>query len=173
MQKTKCIVSVFFSAVLALGFVTSERKIAQAQHSSGSVSLLRARCVDSGVGSVRDQNLDISIGKAVYSSRFYLGPGSRYASITCNIKPINNDYQGFQTLNLGFGMRDNDRFSPGVQVKVYLDGKVVETRTVSPARQTSFSLNVNNISNVSIEAVCTSQSQYCDRVYFFDASLGR
>jgi hypothetical protein len=171
MQTTKYVVSVFISAVLVLGFATSEGKIAKAQHSKSSVSLLRARCVDSGAGSVRDQNQDISIGRAVYSSQFYLGPGSRYASITCNIKPMNTGYQGFQTLNLGFGMRDNDTLSPGVQVKVYLDGRPVQARTVSPTHQISLSLNVNNISNVAIEAVCTNQSQYCDRVYFFDASL--
>ncbi len=173
MQQTKFIGFVFISSVLMCGFATESGKVVQAQRPIRPTPLLRAKCVDSGAGSVREQDLDVSIGKAVYSTQFYLGPGYRSASITCNIKPSDSPLPIFQTLNLGFGMRDNDIKSPGVAVRVYLDGKPSETRTVAPTQQTSLSVDVRNVNNVAIEAVCSSQTQYCDRVYFFTAALQR
>ncbi|ARV62470.1 hypothetical protein BZZ01_31000 [Nostocales cyanobacterium HT-58-2] len=173
MQKTQFISSVLTSAVLLSSLFSAGGEIAQAQRSQRAVSLLNAKCVNSGLGNIRQQNLDVSIGKAVYTSRFFMGPGYRSASITCNIKPETSSKPGFQTLNLGFGMRDNDTKSPGVEVKVYLDGNQAETRTVAPAQQASLTLDVSNVSNVAIEAVCASPTQYCDRVYFFNAALER
>ena len=136
-----------------------------------STSLLRSKCVNSGIGNVRKEDLDVSIGKAVYTSEFYLGPGYSSASLTCNIKPVNPRKLVFQTLNLGFGMRDNDLRSPGAEVRVYVDGRLAETRSVQPTQQASLSLDVSNASNVAIEAVCASSTLYCDRVYFFTAAL--
>ncbi|WP_017319200.1 hypothetical protein [Mastigocladopsis repens] len=173
MQKTQLISSVLTSALLLSSLFSLGGNNAQAQKAQRPVSLLNAKCVNSGHGSVRQQNLDVSIGKAVYSSKFYLGPGNRFASITCNIKPENSSRPAFQTLNLGFGMRDNDTTSPGVEVKVYIDGQQTETRTIAPAQQASLTLDVSNASNVAIEAVCAGKNQYCDRVYFFNAALER
>ncbi|MBW4633831.1 MAG: hypothetical protein KME30_18590 [Iphinoe sp. HA4291-MV1] len=173
MQKAQFISSVLTSTLLLSSLFSLGGKNVQAQRVQRPVSLLNAKCVNSGPGSVRQQDLDVSIGRAVYTSRFYLGPGNRSASITCNIKPEKSSRPGFGTLNLGFGMRDNDTKSPGVEVKVYLDGKQAETRTVAPTQQTSLTLDVSNASNVAIEAVCASPNQYCDRVYFFNASLER
>ncbi|MFH7026139.1 MAG: hypothetical protein ACHBN1_12215 [Heteroscytonema crispum UTEX LB 1556] len=170
MQKTQLISSVVASAVLLSSFITLGAKIAQAQR---PIPLLRARCVNSGLGSARQENTDVSIGRGVYTSQFYLGPGYRSAAMTCKIKPDNRPQPVFQTLNLGFGMRDSDTRSPSVEVRVYLDGKQVESRTVAPTQQSSLSLDVSNVSNVAIEAICTSQSQYCDRVYFFNTGLER
>ena len=170
MQKIKFISSIITSAVLLSSFIMGGN-IAQAQQRP--VPLLRAKCVSSGLGTYREQNLDVSIGKAVYTSQFYLGAGNRSASLTCKIKPDNRPESPFQTLNIGFGIRDNDTTSPGVEVKVYLDGKQAETRTVMPAQPTSLTLDVSNVSNVAIEAVCSQSNQYCDRVYFFDAALER
>lgn len=173
MQKTKFIAGFIVSGMLSLSATAFSEKIAQAQKAPRPVPLLNAKCVNSGLGSARQQNLDVSIGRAVYSSQFYLGPGSRSASITCNIKPEKSLQPVFQTLNLGFGMRDNDTRSPSVDVKVYLDGRQVESRAVAPAQQASLILDVSNVNNIAIEAVCSSQTQYCDRVYFFDAALVR
>ena len=133
------------------------------------VFLLRAKCVDSGLGSAREETRDVSIGRAVYTSRFYLGPGNRSASITCKITP-NNTQSGFQTLQLDFGMRDNDT-SPPITVNVYLDGKQAASQTVAPAGRKSLSLDISNVSNVSVETVCSSRSDYCNRVYFTNAAL--
>ncbi|KAB8332032.1 hypothetical protein SD80_021200 [Scytonema tolypothrichoides VB-61278] len=173
MQTTPLISSVLTGALLLSSLLSFGGKIAQAQRAPRPVSLLTTKCVNSGFGSVNQQDLDVSIGRAVYTSRFYLGPGNRSASITCNIKPEKSTKPGFQTLNLGFGMRDNDTKSPSVEVKIYLDGNQAQTRTVSPTQQASLALDVNNASNVAIEAVCSSPTQYCDRVYFFNAGLER
>jgi hypothetical protein len=67
MQKTKFISSVITSAVLLSTFIM-EGTIAQAV--PRPVSLLRAKCVSSGLGTYREQNLDVSIGKGVYTSLF-------------------------------------------------------------------------------------------------------
>ncbi|BAZ15237.1 hypothetical protein NIES4071_71090 [Calothrix sp. NIES-4071] len=147
--------------------------IVQAQRSPRPVELLRSRCVSSGLGSAREENTDIAIGRAVYTSRFFLGPGSRSATLTCRIRPNSSKQPIFQTLNLGFGMRDSDSSSPNAEVRVYLDGRPAEARTVSTSQQNTLSLDVSNVSNVSIEAVCTSGNRYCDRVYFYEASLLR
>ncbi len=170
MQKTKFIRSVITSAVLLSTFIMGGT-IAQAV--PRPVSLLRAQCVSSGLGTYREENLDVSIGKAVYKSQFYLGAGNRSASLTCKIKRDNRPESPFQTLNLGFGIRDNDATTPNVTIKVYLDGKPAETLTVIPAQPTSLTLDVSNVSNVAIEAVCSGSNQYCDRVYFYKADLER
>ncbi|NJM73436.1 MAG: hypothetical protein HC862_26785 [Scytonema sp. RU_4_4] len=173
MQTTQFISSVLTSTLLLSSLFSFGEEIVQAQRPQRPVSLLNAKCVNSGLGSVNQQDLDVSIGRAVYTSRFYLGPGNRSASITCNIKPEKSSRPGFQILNLGFGMRDNDTKSPGVEVKVYLDGNQAERRTIAPTQQASLTLDVSNASNVAIEAVCASPNQYCDRVYFFNAALER
>jgi hypothetical protein len=169
MQKTK-LACLFLTSAILLSTTTFGAKTAEA---TKPVSLLRARCVESGFGNARVENLDVSIGRAVYTSQFYLGPGYRSAALTCKIQPDKSPKPVFQTLNLGFGMRDNTTVSPSVDVKIFLDGKLTEARTVSPTQQVTASLDVSNVSNVSIEATCSSATQYCDRVYFFTAALER
>jgi hypothetical protein len=171
-QKISWIASLITSALVCSSVLIGE-SIVQAQRSPRPVDLLRSTCVASGSGTAREDNTNVSIGRAVYSSRFFLGPGYRSASLTCRIKPDNSPNPIFQTLNLGFGMRDSDSRSSNVDVRVYLDGKPADSRTVSPSQQNSLSLDVSNASNVSIEAVCNSGSQYCDRVYFYEANLFR
>ncbi|MBF2014384.1 MAG: hypothetical protein IGS23_04040 [Rivularia sp. T60_A2020_040] len=174
MKKNKLIgsiilpIAVILPALFPLGEAT-----AQQQKQMRPISLLRANCVKSGIGSVRMEKLDISIGKAVYNSKFYLSPGYRSAALTCKIKPDNRPQNVFETLNLGFGMRDNNVNSPSIQIKFYLDGQPTQTVTVAPTQAANLSLNVNNVSNVAIEATCSSSTQYCSRVYFYDADLQR
>ncbi|AFZ02965.1 NPCBM/NEW2 domain-containing protein [Calothrix sp. PCC 6303] len=169
MQNTKFIASLLASAVILPLFTIGGENTATAQR---PVSLLRAKCVNSGLGSAREEDMNVSIGRGVYSSRFYLGPGYRSAAITCKIQPDNNQ-PIFQTLNLGFGMRDNDNRSASVNVVIYVDGKQVETRTISPSKQADVTIDVTNAANVAIEANCSSEKEYCDRVYFYNASLQR
>lgn len=91
----KFIGSVFVSTVLISSFATvcgnAQAKSKQPKQPKipHSTSLLRSKCVNSGIGNVRKEDLDVSIGKAVYTSEFYLGPGYSSASLTCNIKPVN------------------------------------------------------------------------------------
>lgn len=171
-QKISLIASLITSALVCSSVLIGE-SIVQAQRSPRPVDLLRSTCVASGSGTAREDNTNVSIGRAVYSSRFFLGPGYRSASLTCRIRPENRPNPIFQTLNLGFGMRDSDNRSSSVDVRVYLDGKPADSRSVSPSQQNTLSLDVSNASNVSIEAVCNSGSQYCDRVYFYEANLFR
>lgn len=169
MQKTKLINKVIAGAMLSFALATQSGQVVQAE-AQRPTFLLRAKCVDSGLGNARQKTLDVSIGKAVYTSRFYLGSGNRAASITCKIRQVDSQPL-FQTLQLGFGMRDNNTTSPPVVVNVYLDGQQTESRTIAPTQQESLTLDVSNATNVTLEAVCSSQSIYCERVYFFNAAL--
>lgn len=170
MQKTKFISSILLH-LLALSSLTVLSNYVATAQPRRMFSLLRAKCVSSGIGTARQDEQNISIGRAVFTSQFFLGPGSRSAAMTCRIRPENRPDTPFQTLTLGFGMRDNNTTSPPVDVKVFLDGQQIESRTVNPAQQTSLTLDVSNVSNVSVEASCSNPRQYCDRVYFFTSSL--
>ncbi len=92
--------------------------------------------------------------------------------MTCQLQP-NEGGVTFQTLQLKFGMRDNDQGSPAADVNVYLDGNKIETRRVAPGQAASVVReNVGSVKNISIEVICSNQSRICDRVYFWDASVG-
>jgi hypothetical protein len=169
MPKTKLISSILASAVVISSFIILGGDNAQARRRQ--ISLLEAKCVSSGLGNAREQQQNISIGRAVYTSKFYIGSGTNSASMTCNIKPDNSPEPVFKIFNLGFGMRDNSTNSPPVQVRVFLDGQLAEAITITPMQQKTSAFDVSNVSNISIEATCTSRGQYCDRVYFFTANL--
>ena len=172
MQKKKLISSVLLPITVILPTLFPwDTAIAQNKKKASSTSLLNAKCVNSGIGSARQQKRDVSIGKAVYSSKFYLGPGYSSAGLTCKIKPENRPQNIFQSLNLGFGMRDNNPKGPGVQVRLYLDGRPSEIINIGPTQVANISVNVNNVDNVAIEAICTSSTRYCSRVYFYNADL--
>lgn len=169
MQKIKLINRVIAGTILSFALANIGQQVLQAQ-TQRPTYLLRTKCVNSGLGSVRQNTLDVAIGKAVYTSRFYLGSGNRSASLTCKIRRMDTQPL-FQTLQLGFGMRDNNITSPPVAVNVYLDGNQAESRTITPTQQESLSLDVSNATNITLEAICSSQSIYCGRVYFFNAAL--
>lgn len=132
--------------------------------------LLGRPCVSTGIGNWARRTEDVSVGKAVYTSRFFMGPGNNFAAMTCRLQP-NEAGVIFQRLRLSFGMRDNDRGSPNVDVTVYKDGVIEKSVSVFPGQQESVTLDVTPTQNISIEAICTNPSQYCDRVYFWEAEL--
>jgi hypothetical protein len=169
-QKTKLISKIIASTMLFLALAPQGRQIAQ--EAPPSVFLLRLPCVSTGIGNWARRTEDVSVGKAVYTSRLYMGPGNSSASMTCRLKP-NDAKVNFQKLRLSFGMRDNDQGSPGVTVNVYLDQQKVgsESKSLSPGQGASIELDVVNPSNITIETICSNPSRYCDRVYFWDASL--
>lgn len=169
-MKSKLIQKIIASGLLFAALTAPSQQIVQAQERS--TFLLRLNCVDTGIGNWRRRSENVVVNKAVYSSRFYMGSGDTLASLTCRLQPNEEDVR-FQTLQLAFGMRDNDQGSPRVLVNVYIDGVKAESRTVAPGGEPAFvSLDVTNTQNVSLEAICTSRFQYCDRVYFWEASLG-
>lgn len=134
------------------------------------VLLTQVKCVNSGVGSFRQNPVDVAIAKAVYTSPFYLGAGTRSAAVTCKIRREENKPL-FQTLRLGFGMRDNSTTSPPVAINFYVDGNKADTKTIASGQKEVVALDVSKATNVTIEAVCSTQVQYCDRVYFIDTVL--
>jgi hypothetical protein len=174
MQKKTLLISTLIASTVLLALAPQSRQIAQEaplqETPFFSLFLLRRPCVDTGIGNWARRSEDVSVGRAVYTSRFFMGPGNRSAALTCKLQP-NSANVIFQRMNLSFGMRDNDQGSPPVNVNVYLDGQRAETRTVAPGQPASITLDVTPTTNVAIEAICSSQSQYCDRVYFWDAEL--
>lgn len=171
-KKTKLISKLIASTMLFLALVPQGRQIAQEAPTPPAIFLLRLPCVSTGIGNWARRTEDVSVGKAVYTSRLFMGPGNRSAAMTCKLRP-NAAGVSFQKLKLGFGMRDNDADSPNAVFNVYIDGNKVEalSRTVSPGKAESVVLDVTNPSNVSLEVRCSSQSQYCDRVYFWNANV--
>lgn len=167
-KKTQLISTIAASAALLLALAPQGKSVAQ--EDMLSLFLLRRPCVNTGIGNWDSRNQDVAVGRAVYSSKIFMGPGSRFAAMTCKLVP-NKAGVIFQQLNLAFGMRDNDQDSPSVYVNVYLDGQKIETKTVSPGEAATVSLDVTPTQNVSIEAVCSSPAKYCDRVYFWEADL--
>jgi len=155
-MKSKLIQKIIASGLLFAALTAPSQQIVQAQERS--TFLLRLNCVDTGIGNWRRRSENVVVNKAVYSSRFYMGSGDTLASLTCRLQP---------------NREDNDQGSPRVLVNVYIDGVKAESRTVAPGGEPAFvSLDVTNTQNVSLEAICTSRFQYCDRVYFWEASLG-
>jgi hypothetical protein len=169
MLKITSIAQVISIAMLSL---TLANQAGQAAKTLRPAFLLKTQCANAGTGNWAQQMLNVSIGRQVYQSLFYMGPGDKFASLSCRIRP-EASAPLFQTLHLGFGMRDIERSSPANTVTIYLDGKPTITRTINPGQPEVLSLDVINVSNVGIETTCSNQFKACDRVYFFDASLER
>lgn len=167
MRKTKLISQAVIGTMLSFALATLSGQVVQADD---SIALMRAPCATTGPGRWRSDKSNVAVGRAVYKSRWHLGPGNRFVSITCRIVPEGFE-RYFQTLQLEFGMQDDDRNSPANTVNVYLDGQQKLSRTLTAGQRESVSLDVTNVANVAIETVCSSQSQYCGRVYFFKAEL--
>ncbi|NEP14801.1 MAG: hypothetical protein F6K14_32330 [Symploca sp. SIO2C1] len=93
--------------------------------------------------------------------------------MTCKIQPDDQEIN-YQSLQLAFGMRDNDQNSPAVEVNLYIDGQKTDDHswTVFPGKGISTLIPLFNAKNISLETVCRRESRrYCDRVYFWEASL--
>lgn len=154
-------------AVLSLALVTLGEQVVQANYTS----LSRFRCVSSGSGRADEDTRDVAIGRAVYKSIININPSNASAAFTCRIRPDNDPKTEFTTLDLKLGMQDRDEGSPAVVVNVYLDGVQSASRTISPGEAASMSLNITDTRNISIEATCSSRTQYCSRVYIYRAAL--
>lgn len=169
-KQTQLMKKIIASTLLCLAFIPPGQKIAQADDKP-STFLLRLDCVEAGIGNWGYRNQNIVVDKAVYSSRFYMGPGDNSVSLTCRLQP-NDKEVNFDNLQLAFGIPDNNRNSSNVTVNIYLDGRLATSSSVFSGKAESVQLDVTNVQNVSIETICANQFQYCDRVYFWDATLG-
>ena len=156
--------------------------LASAEEEERSLWLFETTCVSNGPGRWRRETEDISVSRAVYRSYMFMGPGSRSVSLACRIRGENSENpentedskdakKPFQSLQLEFGMRDTQRESPYNTVIVYLDGQQSASETVAAGEKVYFALDVSEVQNIALETVCSSGAGYCDRVYFFNASL--
>jgi len=170
-EKTKLISKIIASAIVFLALAPQGKHIAQEE--PPRLFLLDTKCINTGMGNWDKHTEDVSVGRAVYTSKLYMGSGDSFASMTCKIKP--DDPQiNYQTLQLAFGMRDNDQDSPEVEVNVYIDGEKAEDHswTVSSGKGVSVLIPIPDAENISLETVCRGKSRrYCDRIYFWEASL--
>ncbi len=167
MQKMHVVNQLMRAGILSLAIAPWIQPVVKAREPVPQF-LFDGQCVTTGPGRSHQETLDISVGRKVYRSYFFLGPGSREVSVTCRILPEEGK---FESLLLEFGMRDNDRGSPPNAVNIYLDGVREVSHTLSPGDQVSLSLNLTNVSHIAIETVCSTQNRYCDRVYFFESTL--
>lgn len=170
MQKTKFTRQLIVGAILSAILTTFSSQVVESRQNT--VSLLKTTCVGSRSNRWRADEENVAIGRAVYRSVMNLSPSNGSASVTCRIKS-ENDSPAFQTLTLEFGMLDSDTTSPPTIVNLYLDGRQAGSKQISPGQTGSFAVNLSNFSNVSIETVCSSRSEYCGRVYFFKTALER
>ncbi|QIZ70543.1 hypothetical protein [Oxynema aestuarii] len=160
------------SLVLAIALMPFGGSIARADDGD-PVFLLDTQCVETGLGRWQEEKQDITVGRKVYRSYMFGGPGSREASLTCRITPDEDEDipAGFRLLQLQFGMRDRDPGRPATIVNIYLDGERSASRRLFPGELAELVLDVTDIENVAIETVCSTPNQYCDRVYFFQSEI--
>ena len=173
MQKTtKLISKIIATAIVFLALAPQDKQIAQEEEVI-RLFLLDTKCVNTGIGNWDNHSQDVSVGRAVYTSRLYMGAGDSFASMTCKIQPDDLELD-YQTLQLAFGMRDNDRDSPEVEVNVYLDGQKAPDHswTVYPGKGVSVLIPIFNIENISLETVCRKTSRrYCDSRLFLGSFI--
>lgn len=174
MQTTQSISKFLAAGVLSVLISPLSPLVAQADDDDPHLAwLYEAQCVSESPGRWRQEVEDVSVGREVFRSVMFMGPGSQFASLACRIRgeDAETSDKDIQSFHLEFGMRDRHRASPSNNVIVYLDGEETEATTVAPGERVELSLDVSDISNIAIETVCSTKVKYCDRVYFFDASL--
>lgn len=166
----------FIRKVAAIGticlvFAGSTWQVAQGQQRT--TSLFSNTCV--GRGMYGNQNDDVSIGKQLFTSIFYLGGidflygRSVSSSITCRIRPAGSAPR-FKTLRLAFGINDHLDSSFATEINVYKDGNKAESRELYPGDKALLLLDVSRVSSVAIEAVPISGKDLA-RVSFTQALL--
>lgn len=178
MQTTQLIPKFLAAGFLSVAIASLMPLMAAAKDESRLAWLFETQCVNESPGRWRREVENVSVGREVYRSIMFLGPGSQFASLACRIRQNQDtnssnrsNRKNFQSLKLEFGMRDRHSASPANQVIVYLDGEQASVNTVSSGERVVLALDISNTSNIAIEIICSSKIQYCDRVYFFDASL--
>ncbi len=109
---------------------------------------------------------EISSGREVYTSIAHL---DQNAGFSCRISA--NGRALYKTLTLKFGLND-ERYNDDVILNVYLDGKLVESPTVSRGPAQTLTFDVRGKRSVALEAVCADGKDSCNsRIHFFWAHL--
>ncbi|MCP2730994.1 hypothetical protein [Limnofasciculus baicalensis] len=148
---------------ICLVFAGSAWQVAQGQQRT--TSLFSSGCVTRG--SMGDSQRDISIGRQVFTEIFYMTDLD--SLITCRIRPAGSQPK-FKTLRLAFGIADNRSANKPVDVNVYLDGNLADSRSLSVSEASLIILDVSKVSSVAIE-IPNNNDHRGTRVSFIQALL--
>ena len=78
MLKIKSIGKIITIVSVSVALVTLGSQVAQAKRTPRPMFLLDTPCVDTGVGRWREDDTNVSVGRAVYKSLLFMGPGNRF-----------------------------------------------------------------------------------------------
>lgn len=139
---------------ICLVFAGSAWQIAQAQQRT--TSLFSSSCVRKGDSdNIKSSQQDISIGRQVFTEIFVfrnIYMGTTDLLLTCRIRPAGSQPK-FKTLRLAFGINDNSNDTYTSTVKVYLDGNLAASRSLSVGEKSLIILDVSKVSSVAIEII--------------------
>ena len=162
MKQVRSVSKLLVGGILSLALGALGIQAAQAQR---PFFLMDTACVNRG-GSWGKNEQDISVGREVYTTVMYMNAG---AAFTCRLPTVRS-----ASLQLEFGISDNDNDKPPITVNVYLDGNQVASRTVSPGQRATLLVDISNRRSLALEAVCvraTNCSPYYSTVHFFKAQI--
>lgn len=142
--KMKLIRKITAVGTICLVFAGSAWQVAQGQQRT--TSLFSSGCVKQG--GMGNSQRDISIGRQVFTEIFYMYDSD--SLITCRIRPAGSQPK-FKTLRLAFGIADNSSANKPVDVNVYLDGNLADSRSLSVSEASLIILDVSKVSSVAIE----------------------
>jgi tetratricopeptide (TPR) repeat protein len=137
-----------------------------------SVNLDPRNCVSNSWAAWKKGYSNISINKQVISPLFEtstVGLGwDDTGLITCQVNPPKSSKK-FKVINLGFGVTGQHRTD--AIITLYLDGKEVFSKRISPDDSVSFSVDISQAKDLAIETQSPSGSRQRSQVVFFEASL--
>jgi tetratricopeptide (TPR) repeat protein len=131
-----------------------------------SVDLDIGKCVTNSLSDLRER-FNVSINKQVFSPLFRTNSASR-GPVTCQVNPPNASKK-FKVINFGFGVTPN--LSQDAIITLYLDGKQVFSRQISPDEYVKISLDISQARDLAIETQAPRGSRWASNVIFFEASL--
>jgi hypothetical protein len=149
------------SGILGFGIITLS-SVVKAQR---PIFILDLACVDSRRGNdFGVRRSDIVIDREIYTS---VMDAEWDSQMTCRLP------ENAVGLYLEYGMADRDSKHPPMNLKVYLDGNELASRTVSPGEHDILMLDIQGGRSLTLEADC-ARATNCTRwtrLYFFKADV--
>lgn len=137
-----------------------------------AVNLDPKKCVTNSWAAWEKGYSNVSINKQVISPLFItstVGLGWDDAGlITCQVNSPKASKK-FKIINLSFGITDKHRTD--AIITLYLDGKEVFSKQLSPDDSVNFSLDISQAKDLAIETQSPSGSRKRSQVIFFEASM--
>jgi hypothetical protein len=166
-------------ATFSLALILLAGQVVQGQRakpSSNNSSLLSNECRQKGNGhSIKLGDKIVSIGREVFDSIYVFGheffSEGEKTVLSCRFKQTNNTPT---TLQLSFGIEDNEPAITRISVTVYLDGEQRASHTISSGDLRTVLLDVTKIRSVGIEIVCERGESFyhrCPNTHIVKASI--